>query len=343
MRSINLKKILLISVLLLLAAPLFAQARLTGRVVDPEGKPVAGAEVKLSSDRVPEVRPVTTDRNGKWVILLPIGGPWNVDISREDYATFRGSVVVSEAGRMPPLESTIQPQRPVEPAPEERIVPESNVPPEAVAAVEAGERLLRLATGNATPGDLEVLGLDAATPSPAPEEQREIYRGAVTQFEKARELLPEHVEIKKALARAYYASGQIEPAVEVLNEVLEAEPGNVGIALVLVNLLAEEGELEQAREVLDALPSGSLSEPTAVINVAILFLNRGESREAHRYADRAVSIDPLRGETYYYRGLAALQMENMADAKADFRKVVDLAPESSEAADAKDLLDQMNR
>lgn len=110
----------------------------------------------------------------------------------------------------------------------------------------------------------------------------------------------------------------------------------------MVNLLAEQGNLDRAREVVDALPAGALNEPTAVLNVAILFLNQGNATEAHRYADRAVSIDPTRGESYYYRGIASLQMEKMGQARADFGKVVQLAPESPEAADAKALLAQMN-
>lgn len=336
------KTILTTFAFLLLTTPLFAQVRLTGQVTDPDGKPVTGAEVKLTSERVPEMEPIRTDKHGRWAALLSVGGRWNVDISKDGFLTFRGSVTVSEAGRMPPLNSTMEPRQQAAPVPEEQPRPEPSVSPEAVAAVQAGERLLRRAAGTATPEDLEALGLTADAGPPTPAEQAELHRAAVVEFKKAHELIPDHLEIMKALARAHYAVGELDAAVALLEDVLEAEPSNVGIAMLMVNLFAEQGNLERAREVVDALPADALNEPTAFLNVAILFLNQGNATEAHRYADRAVSIDPTRGEPYYYRGIAALQMEKMDDARADFAKVVQLAPESPEATDAKALLDQMN-
>ncbi|MBW3563315.1 MAG: tetratricopeptide repeat protein [Acidobacteria bacterium] len=337
------KTILTTIAFLLLTTPLFAQVRLTGQVTDPDGKPVTGAEVKLTSERVPEMQPMRTDKRGRWAALLPVGGPWNIDISKEGFLTFRGSVNVSEAGRMPPLNSTMEPRPQAAPAPaEEPPTPEPSVSPEAVAAVQAGERLLRRAAGTATPEDLEALGLTPDAGPPTPEELAELHRAAVVEFRKAHELIPDHVEIMKALARSHYAVGELDAAVALLEDVLEVEPSNVGIAMLMVNLLAEQGNLERAREVVDALPAGALHEPTAFLNVAILFLNQGNANEAHRYADRAVSIDPTKGEPYYYRGIASLQMEKMNEARADFEKVVQLAPESPEASDAKALLDQMN-
>jgi tetratricopeptide (TPR) repeat protein len=46
-----------------------------------------------------------------------------------------------------------------------------------------------------------------------------------------------------------------------------------------------------------------------------------------------------RPESYYYRGLAEFQLKKTQEAKASFQKVVELAPESAEGRDAKQMLE----
>ncbi|MBW3670852.1 MAG: tetratricopeptide repeat protein [Acidobacteria bacterium] len=330
---------------LLLSFPAFAQVRVYGQVEDPEGKPIEGAKVKISTERYSDLAPAYTDRRGKWATAVPFGGRYEIDISKEGFQPFLGSVTVSEAARMPPLKATMQPKAPEpppEPVVEEEVI--SSVPPEAVDAVELAEAYMRRAEGKATAEDLERLNILAAPetlPAPTPEERKDLYRKAIVELEKAQALLPEHLEIKKALARSYYAVGELKPAIGILETVHAAEPGTPAIALLLTNLYAEVGELEKARKLLDNLPADALADPTAVINVGILFLNKGEAAEAHRYFDRAVQADPARADAYYYRGIASLQLKNLDEAKADFRKVLELAPEGPEAADAQDLLNQL--
>lgn len=329
---------------LLLSIPAFAQVRVHGQVQDPEGKPIEGAKVKLSTERFADLEPVYSDRRGKWASSVPFGGRYEIDITKEGFQPFLGTVTVSEAARMPPLRATMHPKAP-EPPPEpveEEVI--SSVPPEAVDAVALAESYMRRAEGKATAEDLERLNILAAPetlPAPKPEERKELYRKAIVELEKAQALLPEHLDIKKALARSYYAVGELKPAIGILETVHATEPGNAAIALLLTNLYAEEGELEKARELLDNLPAEALADPTAVINVGILFLNKGEAAEAHRYFDRAVQSDPTRADAYYYRGIASLQLKNLDEARADFRKVLELDPEGPEAADAQDLLNQL--
>jgi hypothetical protein len=60
--------------MVLLAAPVAAQdwkgmGRLEGRVLDPDGKPIEGATVKLDlPERGGGPAPLTTDKKGKWAV-----------------------------------------------------------------------------------------------------------------------------------------------------------------------------------------------------------------------------------------------------------------------------------
>jgi hypothetical protein len=59
------------------------------------------------------------------------------------------------------------------------------------------------------------------------------------------------------------------------------------------------------------------------------------------YFDKAIALDTAKPEGYYYRGLALLQTKSEAKAKADFQKVVELAPDSPEGRDSKQLLESI--
>lgn len=323
---------------LLVATQASAQVRVQGSVVDEEGKPVRGAKVILMSARGGTLPPVTTDGKGKWAALAPIGGPWNIDVEAAAFVTSKGSMELSEVQRTPPVKTVLQrvPVAQAQPEPESSSIA-STVPPEAVDAVKRGEEYVSRAMGQTT--GYEIKSADG-TPQAGITDKGQLYKLAVVEFERAQALLPENLQIKQALARAYYGAGQVKEAVSLLRQVHEADPSNTSIALLLVNLYLEDGNLEAGKSLLEKLPEGTLTDPTAVINIGILFMNKNKPREALDYLTRAVNIAPNRGESYYYRGLANVQLEKIKDAKADFEKVIQLAPESTEAADAREMLKQ---
>ncbi|MGH9458742.1 MAG: tetratricopeptide repeat protein [Thermoanaerobaculia bacterium] len=321
----NGKLVLAALCLTLLCAPLaFAQARVQGVVLDEEGKPIEGAVVTLQNPEAPDVvKPIKTRKNGKWAALLPMGGAWNIDIEKEGYVPGRGSMQISEVGRTPPLEIVLRkvPEQKVEQQPVE-----PSIPPEAVAAVEAGEAFMK--------------------------EQK--WAEAAAEFEKALALLPDNVQIRQVLAQAYYQAGRKDEALEMLRGILEEEPDNLPVTLLLSTLLLEAGELEEGRALLDRVPAEAL-DPRALVNVAILFLNRGEQDQALEYLDRAVALAPESGVPYYYQGLIYVQMGNVEvgakkleaaqeqfeKAVASLEKLIELAPGTPEAAEAATLLEEV--
>lgn len=287
--------------------------RLQGVVVDEQGKPVEGALVKLRAERAGNTGPdVKTDKKGKWAALGLIGGQWNIDIEAPGFVTSQGTAQVSEIQRIPPIETRLQREAAPEPEAVEAPVA-STVPPEAVAAVEAGEALMK--------------------------EQK--YKEAIVEFEKAQAVLPDHMQLKQVLARAYYGAGQPKPAIALLRQVYNADPTNTGVLLLLTNVLIEDGQLEEGKAMLEKVPEGTMTDPTALINLGILFLNKNQPNDAWTWLDRAVRVDEKRGESYYYRGLASIQLKKTNEARADFEKAVELAPDSSEAKDAQEMLKQL--
>jgi Flp pilus assembly protein TadD len=292
------------------------KGRLQGQITDKEtGKPVAGATITINiagGSTAPIV--VKTNDKGRWAALGMIGGAWNIDIDAEGYQPSRkGPVTVSEYQLAPMMK--IELEKVVVQAPEPEMVAPTgpSIPQEVVDAVNAAQDLMA----------------------------QEKYKEAVLEFEKALPILPENMQLKQVASQAYYKAGDLKKAVALLEEVTAADPTNSGIALLLTNLYLENGQLEEGKARLASLPADAVTDPTVYVNIGILFLNKNQPQDAVTNFTKAVDMDMTQAASYYYRGLANLQLKKMKESRADFEKVLSLAPDSTEARDAKQLLDSM--
>jgi Tfp pilus assembly protein PilF len=137
------------------------------------------------------------------------------------------------------------------------------------------------------------------------------YADAVTNFEKASAALPTVAPIKFALARAYDGAGNVEKAIATLAELHQADPANTQYASIYTEML---------------------------LNAGIAQMNKKAPAAALPYFTKAIAADEKSHLGYYYRGLAYIQAGKAKDAKADLDKVVELAPNSDEAKEAREYL-----
>lgn len=295
------------------------QGRLHGVIVDDQGKPVAGAKVILVSLKAggagPE--PIVTDAKGKWAVMGVIGGKWNIDVEADGFLTRALSAEVSELNRLtPPMKIKLEPkpvEKPKEQEQESIQVGGVEISPEIAKAIDAANAFMK----------------------------EEKWKEAAAEYEKAVSVLSTNMQLKAALARAYYGAGELKKAIASLQQVHEADTGNVVYATLLADMLLEDEQFEAGQKVLAALPPGALSDPNTIINLGIRYVNKNKPEDAWKYFNDAVAVAPDFAPAYYYRGIAALQLKKMKEAKADLQKVIELAPDSSEAKDAKDLIAQM--
>jgi tetratricopeptide (TPR) repeat protein len=309
------RRILVAVLALFVASAAMAQVRgkgrLQGTVSDESGKPVAGASVTIApADGSTTPIKSKTDAKGRWSALGLTGGQWNVDIEAPGYQPSRGSANVSEIQMIPPIKTTLQKAVEETEVPASEIKTAPSVPQEAVDAVTAGQAYM----------------------------EAQKYKEAVAEFEKALVHIPDNVSLQQVLAQAYYKSGELPKAIAMLEKLTAADPSNTPQAILLTNLYLENGQLDQGRAMLQNLPAGSITDPTVYVNVGILFLNKNNAADALTYFGKAVDLDMTRPESYYYRGLAEVQLKKMKEAKASFQKVVELAPDSAEGRDAKQML-----
>jgi hypothetical protein len=320
------------------AAQMGGKGRFQGSVVDKAtGKPVAGATITISGGNT---KPVVTKSNakGQWSALGLTGGTWSIDIEAPGYETLRGSATISEMQMAPPIRSELAPAAveatvPVEAGP-------MNVPDTVVDAVNEAQELLRIEEGDAVTKE------DGTSATATAADVKANSAKASTLLDKALPEIPTdteerkriRVQIQQLLAQAHYKAGNLARATEVQQELVAADETNQTNALLLVNLYLEGGQLAEGKALLEKLPDGAVSDSTVYLNVGILFLNKDSTGDALTYFDKAIALDASKGESYYYRGLANVRLQKAAEAKADFVKVIALAPDSAEAKDARQML-----
>ena len=314
---------------LFVAATASAQAwrgvgRLQGVVVDHEGKPVKGAKVIIKSVKAGDTGPdaIVTNAKGMWAAGGLIGGQWNIDVEAEGFLLRQMSAQVSELERLSaPMKIQLEPKPVEQPKPAEEAPVEKEtiqvggveISPEIAKAIEDGNNYIK--------------------------EQK--WAEAAAEYEKAVAVLSTNTSLKFALARAYHGAGQVKKAIGQLQDVYNADTGNMTAATLLIDMMLEDGQVDAAKKMLAELPPGSLSDPNQILNFGIRFINNNKPDEAYKQFNDAVSVAPDFAAAYYYRAIASLQLKKMKEAKADLQKVVAMAPESSEAKDAKDLLAQL--
>jgi len=82
--------------------------RLSGRILDEEGAPLAGATVKLMNPNIGPARTVTTDGKGEWAVLGLEAGSWDIDFAADGYHERQISVNVSALMRLKPIEIRLE-------------------------------------------------------------------------------------------------------------------------------------------------------------------------------------------------------------------------------------------
>lgn len=171
--------------------------------------------------------------------------------------------------------------------------------------------------------------------------QQQKYADARTIYEDILKKYPEAYQVEPYIARTYYAEHQIDPAIEHLRNALAKNPDNADIKILLANLLNEKENTNESRQLIASVDDSKIKDPATLLNVGIGLLNQKKPEEALTWFDKTVTRFPERADAYYYRGATELQLEKTDLAKADLEKFVAMAPNASEAATAKGILEKI--
>jgi predicted Zn-dependent protease len=289
----------------LVASSAFAQsrgnARLSGKVVDEQGQPIADVVIKAQMAGQTEALSGKSDKKGEWRVNGMADGQWQVELMKDGLEPMKVAVEVRNE-RATPLNVTM-----LKPAPKVDPNVEINTAVQQAAQLAQGGKFA---------------------------EARKIYEDLLVKY-------PTIHQLEGFIARTYAAEGQPAKALEHLKIAMDKAPNDVDLKLLQADLLIEAGDKAAARAILDGVDIAQVKDPFPFMNAAITLINEKKGAEAAASLTKLLAQFPNQNEIYYYRGRAYLSDGKMDEARADLEKFVSLAPTSKEAAEAKKILDQM--
>lgn len=323
------------------------RGRLQGEVLDPNGKPLEGAQITLrwGKDQTQGPPPLFTDKGGKWSYLGLAGGKWQVLIDAKGFKGAEGVGEANEFGPAPAIRVRLQGYSEAE--------LHQAAETGAISAIKRGNELMAAQNWAEARAEYEksLPDLEPAGKIPV---QRGIAQTYFQEGQKARAIselqtvltaAPDDVDTLMLLIGYLVADGRREEAapykakaITELEKGLVATPNDVATLQRLITLLVAEGREKEAEPYIARLPAGSKVDPSALLNVGIDYYNAGQYPQALENFDRVVVENPDLADAYYYRGLTYLATNKTAEAKADFEKLLALEPNHSRAGEVKGFL-----
>ena len=302
------KTLLIIGCLLAVMGLLSAQdykgkGRVSGLVVDQDGKPIEGVKVKLFSLKVKSGFEIVTDAEGKWTAAWICGGSWNVDMDKSGYMPAKRSMEVSELSRNPELKTVMQ---------------------KAQGPVFTEELKETLGKANRI------------------FEQKD-YPGALNAYNDILAKFPDLYILWKNVGNCYFAQEQYDKAEEAYKKTLEKNAGDTDALQAVGNCYFNRNQTEQALEWYGKIQFEKIADPAVLYNIGLNFFKSSKFEEALKYFKRSTEVQKDFEDGYYHLGLTYTSLGKKEEAVATFELFLKLFPNSDKGAQVQGFLDYLKK
>lgn len=158
--------------------------------------------------------------------------------------------------------------------------------------------------------------------------------GAIAKIEEAVAKKPELVAGYDALAKLYVRQKDYDKAIDRANKALSFDPDQPELYGVLYDAYTAKGDKAKAAEAKKKMPANA----AVLFNDAAKLLNASKDAEAEPLLKQAIAADEKFAKAYYELGMIYVRAGKNADAKTNLQKYLELEPNGSDAATAKEML-----
>ena len=279
--------------------------RVTGTIKDSDGNPIANAHIEATTEGTALTIQATSNDKGSWVATGFRGGNWTFTATADGYAPVAQTMSVKELARNPELDLVMERATASGFAANEKVAEQLT---EANQLYDAGD-----------------------------------YAGALAAYQQLVEANPSIYQLHTNIGNVHKAQGNIDQALAEYRMVLDQEPTNGGALVATGDALAKQGKFDEALPYFEKAVEINPSDSAVAYNVAELCFNSGNVAKAVDFYKMATDIRPDWVVAHLKLGYAHLNLAQMDEAAAEFHKVVELAPDGPEAAQAQAALTSLGK
>jgi tetratricopeptide (TPR) repeat protein len=168
--------------------------------------------------------------------------------------------------------------------------------------------------------------------------QQKKYKEALDEYQRVLKSNKEALLVHEKIGLCHYRLGNLDPAIVSFKRMLELEPKAEGVLTNLSAIYFSKGNLEEGMKYFKQLDETKITDHTIFYNIGIISFNNNKMEIAIDFFKKCLEREPEYVKAHNQLALAYLNQGDMDKAKAHFKEVIRLAPDSKEAAQAKDML-----
>ena len=307
--------------------------RISGKVLNKEGKPIPGAKVNLKRTDRAWTKDLTPDKNGNFLQVglepkefeMTVTAPGYVD-HKEPIKIPLADVLVKNITLLTPAEARTAP-----PATGTQAVPE-----DPGAALDAeGRDAFNAAIPLYNEGKYEEA-------LPQVDKAYKTLTDALTKLkdeEAKAELAPELLKIERVLGICMAQAGtKKEEAEPYLLKALERNPKDERVIAGLIETSKAKADKAAEQKYTAMLEAIQGPNPDLIYNKGVEAFNAGKTKEAKAHLLKALEVDPKYAEAHYLLAMVEFGENNLRGTKQHLEKYIELAPTGKNAATAREML-----
>jgi len=290
-----------------------SQARINGIITDPEGKPIEGAAVTITTPSLTNFKlTFKTDRGGKFgTILNDATLPYHVKIEKEGFLTFEVDEKIAIGDSF--------------------LLQTKLVPVSAAGAKPAGGG----SGGGPSTNEQAIQAFNSGVDSLNAGDKA----AAEKHFLDATAKNPDLPNAWQALTQIAYEKKDWAKTLEYGRKATDLDPGMSNLYPMMADAAKQSGDAKAAAEwSAKNLESDPQANANSLYNAGVAAYNKGKMKEAEVSLSKAVEAKPDWAEAHYLLGMAAFNQNKKDVAKEHLAKYLELAPTGKEAATVKEIL-----
>jgi tetratricopeptide (TPR) repeat protein len=350
MRTMTLRGIFIVAAALALSiGTAHAQTLIKGKVVDAQNKPVEGALIHFEQKDANTKRDAKSDKKGEFLFVGLPSGDYKVTASKDGMTDEHNTKISGDQQAF--VSFQLRPKADVAAAAANPTAGLSTITSSATAA------------GNASEAD----AIKPLITSALEAYNANNYKDAIPRFNEVVKKLPTCEQCYLYLAISYFASNEPEQAEGSLKKSIAIKPTPEAYNLManMYNMqqkkaladeaMAKAAELSAAAEAEKAAAAAKVAEKQAVedkvvvvqnttantYNDGVKLWNEGKYAEAQAKFEEAIKADPKNADAHYMLGMANINANKMAAARAEFQQYLTISPDGDKAAQVKTFLTQL--